>query len=144
MQKDDRVSILSIRRIWIDLALTVFSIQVIVFAVLVIRHEAAKGNGPMETAQVVVVQLAAAMAVAAGTTFILFQGVDFIMFLTQLYKERLERKIQAAKVEGKAEGKVEERELWIEWNNRRLEAEGKGETFNESPPAKPKDSAKLQ
>lgn len=84
------------------------------------------------------------MAVAAGTTFILFQGVDFIMFLTQLYKERLERKIQAAKVEGKAEGKAEERELWIEWNNRRLEAEVKGETFNESPPTKPKDSDKLQ
>lgn len=133
MLKDDRVSILSIRRIWIDLALTVFSLQVIVYAVLLIRHEVAKGNELMETAQVVIVQLAAAMAVATGTTFILFQGVDFIMFLTQLYKERLQRKIEEAKVEGKAE----ERELWIEWNNRRIEAETKGEDFNEPPPAKP-------
>ncbi len=80
------------------------------------------------------------MTVATGTTFVLFQGVDFIMFLTQLYKERLERKVKTAK----AEGKAEERELWIEWNNRRLEAEAKGETFTEPPPAEPKDSNKLQ
>ncbi len=142
MQKDDRVSILSVKRIWIDLALTVFSLQVIVFAFLVIRHEVAKGNvlgnAPMDTVQVIVVQLAAAMAVATGTTFMIFQGVDFIMFLTQLYKERVQRKIKEAKAEGKAEGivegKAEERELWIDWNNRRLEAEAKGEPFNEDPP----------
>ena len=68
------------------------------------------------------------------------------MFLTQLYKERVQRKVQAAKVagiiegkaegiiEGKVEGKAEERELWIAWNDRRLEAERKGEVFNEPPP----------
>lgn len=70
------------------------------------------------------------MAVATGITFILFQGVDFVMFLTQLYKERLKRKIKEAKVEGKAE----ERSLWKEWNNRRLEAEAKGVEFNEPAP----------
>ena len=88
------------------------------------------------------------------------------MFLTQIYKERLQRKIQQARdegivegkaegivegkaegivegkaegiVEGKAEGivegKAEERHLWINWNNRRLAAEAKGEDFSEPPP----------
>ena len=157
VSKDDRVSMPSVKRVWIDLALAVFSLQVIVFAVFVIRHEVAKGNvvgnAPMDTVQVVVVQLAAVMTVATGTTFILFQGVDFIMFLTQLYKERVQRKVKEAKEEGieegraegraegieegKAEGKAEEREAWIDWNNRRLEAEAKGEEFNEPPPAEP-------
>ncbi len=91
----------------------------------------------METVQVVVAQLAAFMAVATGTTFIIFQGVDFLMFLTQIYKERLQRKIKEAEVKGKAAGKAEERDLWMEWNNRRLEAMEKGEEFNENPPAKP-------
>ncbi len=130
MEKEDRVSILSIRKIWIDLALSVFSLQVILYAVLLIRHEVAKGNAPMEAAQVIVAQLASVMAVATGITFILFQGVDFVMFLTQLYKERLKRKIKQAK----AEAKAEERGLWEEWNNRRLEAEAKGDEFNEPPP----------
>ena len=130
MEREDRVSVLTIRRIWVDLALTIFSFQVIVYAVLLIRHEVAKGNAPMETAQVIVAQLASVMAVATGITFILFQGVDFVMFLTQLYKERLKRKIK----EAKAEGKAEERSLWEEWNNRRLEAEAKGDEFNEPPP----------
>ncbi|MYF98894.1 hypothetical protein F4212_07120 [Candidatus Poribacteria bacterium] len=130
MEREDRVSVLTIRRIWVDLALTIFSFQVIVYAVLLIRHEVVKGNAPMETAQVIVAQLASVMAVATGITFILFQGVDFVMFLTQLYKERLKRKIK----EAKAEGKAEERSLWEEWNNRRLEAEAKGDEFNEPPP----------
>ncbi len=137
MSNEDRVSILSIRRIWVDLALKIFSVQVITYSVLLIRYEAAKGNAQMETVQVVVAQLAAFMAVATGTTFIIFQGVDFLMFLTQIYKERLQRKIKEAEVKGKAAGKAEERDLWMEWNNRRLEAMDKGEEFNENPPAKP-------
>ena len=76
------------------------------------------------------------------------------MFLTQRYLKRIEREREAAKAEGIAEGKAEgeakgeakgiakgkaegeakERELWIAWNNRRLEAEAKGEEFNEPPP----------
>ena len=134
MEREDRFSILSIRKIWIDLALSVFSLQVILYAVLLIRHEAAKGNAPMEAAQVIVAQLASVMAVATGITFILFQGVDFVMFLTQLYKESVNRKVKEAKAKGKVEGIVEERGLWKEWNNRRLEAEAKGDEFNESPP----------
>ena len=134
MEREDRVSILSIRRIWIDLALSVFSLQVILYAVLLIRYETAKGNAPMEAAQVIVAQLASVMAVATGITFILFQGVDFVMFLTQLYKESVNRKVKEAKAKGKVEGIAEERGLWKEWNNRRLEAEAKGDEFNEPPP----------
>ncbi len=68
------------------------------------------------------------------------------MFLAQIYKERLQNKVKKAraagiaegKAEGKAEGivegKAEERHLWINWNNRRLTAEAKGEEFSEPPP----------
>lgn len=133
-EKDERVSILTVRRIWVDLALTLFSTQVIVYAVFLTRYELAKGNALMETLQVLMAQFAAAMAVATGTTFILLQRVDFVMFLTQMYKEYAERKRKEAEAKSRAEGKAEERELWIEWNNRRLEAEAKEEEFNEPPP----------
>lgn len=134
MQKDDRVDILSVRRIWVDTALKIFSIEVIVYTIFLIRYEAAKARHLMETAQVVVIQLAAFMAVAVGFTIILFQGVDFFMFLAQVYKERLQRKVKKARAAGIAEGKAEERHLWINWNNRRIAAEAKGEDFSEPPP----------
>ena len=129
---------ITVRPIWVDLAPAIFSVQVIIYAIFLIRSEVGKGNPVMETLQVLMMQLAAAMAVATGTTLIILQGVDFVMFLTQRYLKRIDREREAAKAEGiaegKVEGKVEERELWIAWNNRRLEAEAKGEKFNEPPP----------
>lgn len=65
------------------------------------------------------------------------------MFLAQVYKERLQRKVKKARAagiaegkaegiaEGIAEGKAEERHLWLNWNNRRIAAEAKGEDFSE-------------
>ncbi len=137
-EKEERVTLFTVRPIWVDLAPAIFSVQVIIYAIFLIRSEVGKGNPVMETLQVLMMQLAAAMAVATGTTLIILQGVDFVMFLTQRYLKRIDREREAAKAEGiaegKVEGKVEERELWIAWNNRRLEAEAKGEKFNEPPP----------
>jgi len=139
VKKDDRVPILSIRRLWVDLALKIFSVEVITYTILVVRHEVAKGNSPMETVQVIVVQLAAFIVVSTGSIFILFQGVDSIMFLTQIYKERLERKVEKAKAEGIAEGieqgKAEVSQQWAGWNTRRMAAEAKGIPFDEPPPS---------
>ena len=129
-KKEERVSLFTVRHIWVDLSLGVFSLQVIVYAYFLIRYEVAKGNAVMETLQVLMAQLAATMAVATGTTLIFLQRVDFVMFLTQRYLKRIEKE----RKEAKDEGKKEERELWIAWNNRRLEAEAKGEEFNEPPP----------
>lgn len=143
MKKDDRVPILSIRRLWVDLALKIFSVEVITYTILVVRHEVAKGNAPMEAAQVIVVQLAAFIVVSTGSIFILFQGVDMIMFLTQIYKENLERKVEKgiaaglaqAKAEGIEQGKAEVRQQWMVWNTRRMDAERKGIPFDEPPPS---------
>ena len=42
--------------------------------------------------------------------------------------------IAEGKAEGIAEGRVEERQVWRDWNNRRMEAEARGEKFTEPPP----------
>ena len=42
--------------------------------------------------------------------------------------------IAKGKVEGKAEGVAERDRQWAAWNNRRIEAEAKGEPFHEPPP----------
>ena len=76
-----------------------------------------------------------------------------VMLLSDWYLDRRERRIQAAKAEGKtegiAEGKAEGiaagkaevyREI-VEWDRRRREAAARGEEFTESPPGVPQNGS---
>ncbi len=42
--------------------------------------------------------------------------------------------IERHEAKGRADGRAEERGLWIEWNSRRIEAEAAGTPFDEPPP----------
>ena len=42
--------------------------------------------------------------------------------------------VAEGKAEGRAEGVAERDRQWAAWNNRRIEAEAKGEPFDEPPP----------
>ena len=48
--------------------------------------------------------------------------------------DRLEQAKTEGIAEGKAEGVAERDRQWAAWNNRRIEAESKGEPFHEPPP----------
>lgn len=60
--------------------------------------------------------------------------VDFIMFLSDWYSERQQKRIKEAEAEGFAKGLAEYYAAVKDWNNRRIEAEGKGEDFDEPMP----------
>ncbi len=66
------------------------------------------------------------------------------MYLWNLYQRKQKERIEYVRVEAKEEGRAEGRAetaavygAWLAWNNRRLEAESKGISFNEPPPANP-------
>ena len=48
----------------------------------------------------------------------------------------LEEKLERTRERRRAEGQVEMYEQWEAWNRRRMDAEEKGEAFNEPPPSK--------
>jgi hypothetical protein len=57
-------------------------------------------------------------------------------YLTDRFLEPWREKRRAdAYAKARAEGRAEERRQWVEWNQRRLDAEAKGEPFDETPPA---------
>ncbi len=58
------------------------------------------------------------------------------MYLWNLYQRKQQERLEEVRAEGKAETAAVYRE-WLAWNNRRLEAESKGISFNEPPPANP-------
>ena len=67
------------------------------------------------------------------------------MLLSDFIQARREKRIEAAKVEGIAEGIVEgEARVYrkcAEWDRRRKEAEARGEEFTEPPPTQPQEQS---
>ena len=56
------------------------------------------------------------------------------MLFSWLAEKYLERRRKRGYIEGRAEGHAEERQMWMEWNERRLAAEAVGEIFDEPAP----------
>ena len=136
----------SIREFWktgkAGVALFFISIFVLIYGNTALEFEVSRGWNGHESVQNVMKDISSFVPVGGAIVAMIIGGIDFIMLLSDWYAERNKRLRQIAREEGKAEGeakgiakgKVEERELWIAWNNRRLEAEAKGEKFNEPPP----------
>ncbi len=71
---------------------------------------------------------------AAGLALLTIEGPRTLMvvadYITIRWLNPLKERLRA---EGRAEGQAE----WIAWNERRMEAEAKGEPFSEPPPKLP-------
>ncbi len=61
-------------------------------------------------------------------------GGNLERWLKKREQERLDRAVAAARSEALAEGHAEVQRKWAEWNQRRLDAEARGEPFIEPPP----------
>ena len=131
-ESTELVSGLALRREWMERVLTAFSLSVIVFCFFEIRHEIAKPSKDFMTIfNEINNNVATFMTVAFGFLVIITHGVDRIMFRYAAYLQKAAK----ARAEGRAEGEAKERQLWLEWYNRKLAAEAKGEPFDEPPPA---------
>lgn len=64
----------------------------------------------------------------------LIGGVDFIMFLSDWYSEKQQKRIKEAEAEGIAKGAAKYYAEVKNWNDRRIESENKGEDFDEPMP----------
>ena len=85
---------------------------------------------------------------AAGLSFQIVEGPKFVMVVADYFtkrwlnplKEQLRQEGRAeghaeGRAEGHAEGQAESNAMWEKWNARRIEAEEKGEPFDEPPPS---------
>ena len=78
------------------------------------------------------------MATSAGAAYALTEiGRNSVVIAKSLEKwleDRRKRRLEAARETARKEGRVEERQLWVQWLARRERAETRGETFVEPPP----------
>ena len=63
------------------------------------------------------------------------------MLLSDFIQARREKRIEAAKVAAKEEGKAEVYREIAAWEHRRKEAEARGEEFTEPPPIQPQEKS---
>ena len=120
-----RVSIWSVPERWRKLFFAIFSIQTVALIGLAIRYEVfvVAGNAWPETIFAIGSDSAPAIAVIAAESVVV---VDTVMILTLLYEDYRRKRIE------RAETRVQQR--WEAWNQRRLDAQTAGQSFDEPPP----------
>ena len=159
--QDERKSLFSVRDV--ETAIVHFGIMELIYPFLIIGYVLIKGGyTPLETLFLILRNFPLCMQIGIGL-IIFKEAVDIMLFrrwseakadfAVQLEQAKTEgiaagraegiaEGIARGKVEGIAEGKTEGRaegvaerdRQWAAWNNRRIEAEAKGEPFHEPPP----------
>ena len=122
---------LSVPSNWSDLYFDIFAIlcafgEGFVICYVILRPP--PSGDALEMAADILLRLAAVPVAAALQAFLIMKGRDLIMRTWERFaQERLER--------GREEGRAEERAAWTAWNTRRIQAERRGEPFDEPPPS---------
>ena len=134
-----RQSMLSVPSNWSDLYFDIFAIlcafgEAFVICYVILRPP--PSGDALEMAADILLRLAAVPVAAALQSFLIMKGRDLIMRTWERFaQERLERGRAEGMVEGLEKGRAEMLGAWTAWNARRVEAEKRGECFNEPPPS---------
>ena len=135
LERGQRASIWSVPEDWQKWYLALFNIQILCLLGLVCWHEVA--TAPADTGAIdVLIAVGSSMAgliilVAAESIFL--TDVTKMLF-TMISEKYLNRREKIGEERGRAEGLAEERQRWVEWNERRMAAEAAGEMFDEPAP----------
>ncbi|MCY4553577.1 MAG: hypothetical protein OXC79_07870 [Candidatus Poribacteria bacterium] len=122
----------NIRHFWrtgkTGVALFLLTVVVSVYTYIIVKSQA------VQTWKQDIADISIFIPVAGVIVGALIGGVDFIMFLSDWYNERQQKRIKEAEAEGLAKGAAKYYAAVKNWNDRRIEAESKGEDFDEPMP----------
>lgn len=135
LERGQRASIWSVPEDWQKWYLALFNIQILCLLGLVSWHEVATapdGAGAIDVLIAVGSSMAGLIILVAAESIFLTDVTK--MLFTVISEKYLNRREKLGEERGRAEGHAEERQMWMEWNERRLAAEAAGEKFDEPPP----------
>lgn len=122
----------NIRHFWrtgkTGVALFLLTVLVSVYTYIIVKSQT------VQTWKQDIADISIFIPVAGVIVGALIGGVDFIMFLSDWYSERQQKRIKEAEAEGLAKGAAKYYAAVKNWNDRRIEAESKGEDFDEPMP----------
>ena len=139
---DEIVPFIGIPRKWTNLVVKIYAFLFLAYSGWVGYKSLSKTADPiLERLSGFWTHLAASGFVV-GLIFVSLVHIgDLLMYLTRKFMADV-AKIRAEGVEeGRVEGIAVTHRQWQDWNTRRMEAEAKGEPFNEPPPTPPENGA---
>lgn len=139
--KKERESIWSVGRETKGLYFIIFIVLVLVGAGLVTYEEIHlnKADGVLDTALAAWVGVGRLILPSVAGSLIVTEvwrnGLVLAERLEEWFEKRKQRQIAQAVAEAEEKTRGEITALWLAWNERRVEAEKKGEAFDEPPPS---------
>ncbi len=123
-----------------DSLLLLFSIQGLAGTGLLSWYEITQRteDGAIETVLAIISGMAEVGVAAAVATVVTTEVIQKIMVTGEYLRQKLVKPLIEKQ---RAEGRAEEHEVWEAWNRRRLDAESKGEPFDEAPPSLEQNSS---
>ena len=139
--EEERVPIWGIPGLWTWSYYGLFGIQIVIVSCTVIWHEikSVSQDSPYETYTAIYHNISPSVIAITAQTLVIILALEGLRMLAERYlKKRYAEGKAEGRAEGEAEGEKAAHSLYPpeirEWNRRRLEAEAKGEDFNEPPP----------
>ncbi len=128
----------SLARVYGSWHLGITAIQIVVWTAFVYWNESGKRDDWADVVQTTVGEVAVAVPAASILSIIILAGIQKGGGIMVTFMDKRRKRIETAREEGREEMRAEMREIhaaWTDWNSRRIEAERRGERFDEPPPS---------
>ena len=131
-----RESIWTISKSWQSVYFAFFSLQMVLGMFLVLWYHVLVSveDGIVETLFGIIQGSASVSIGSAGTSYTLAEGARILMVLANNLEQWINKKWEERDARNRAEGRAEALAQFRDWNRRRLDAESKGEFFDEPMP----------
>ena len=128
----------TIARVYGGWHLGITAIQIAVWAVFVYWNESGKRDALADVIQTTVGEVAVAVPAASILSIIILAAIQKGGGIMVTFIDKRRKRIETAHADGVEVGLAKMREnhaAWTAWNSRRIEAERRGERFDEPPPS---------
>ena len=141
-----RESIWTISKSWQSVYFAFFSLQMVLGMSLVLWYHVLINveDGIVETLFGIIQGSASVSIGSAGTSYTLAEGARILMVLANNLEQWINRKWEERDARNRAEGRAEALAQFREWNRRRLDAESRGEIFDEPMPGSDNGSVHIE
>ena len=127
-----RESVWSIPHSWRAAYFFLFSIQTLTGVGLLSWYEVTlSDNNAIQNFLSIIAGAAQIGVGSAANTIAIMEVIQYIMVTVRYLEDRL---VKPQRERLRSEGRTQVQEMWEAWNRRRMEAEAKGEPFDDSPP----------
>ena len=125
----------SLARVYGGWHLGITAIQSAVWTAFVYWNESGKQDAWADVVQTTVEKMLLGVPGISILSIIILAGIQKGGGMVLTFVDKRKKKLEKERAEGREEGRAEERAAWTAWNARRIQAEKRGEPFDEPPPS---------